>query len=136
MRLCLSHPQHGEAAVMVWQRTVTPPTKVIIGSIPIFSTKFWSHSISVSIAACHAVEASSTLAGTAKTCQRKLWPRRYMYMPSKEISMSHWNKVLQVRELRDRSLSAQEISKRLCMTVEDVQQILSDLANRVIFAND
>jgi len=59
-----------------------------------------------------------------------------MYMPSKEISMSHWNKVLQVRELRDRSLSAQEISKRLCMTVEDVQQILSDLVNRVIFAND
>jgi len=50
--------------------------------------------------------------------------------------MSHWNKVLHVRELRDRSLSAQEISKRLCMTVEDVQQILSDLANRVIFAND
>ena len=27
---------------------------------------FWSHSISVSIVACHAIEASSTLAGTAK----------------------------------------------------------------------
>ena len=98
--------------------------------------KIWSVRIEVITVDCLSTYGSSILPQTAKTCQRRSWTRRYMYMPSKEISMSHWNKVLQVRELRDRSLSAQEISKRLCMTVEDVQQILSDLANRVIFAND
>ena len=30
---------NGESAAMVWQGTVTPPTSVMIGSIPIFSTK-------------------------------------------------------------------------------------------------
>jgi hypothetical protein len=50
--------------------------------------------------------------------------------------MSHWDRVLQVRELRDRRLSAQEISKRLCMTVEYVHQILAELSGRSIFEND
>ena len=45
--------------------------------------------------------------------------------------MSHWDRVLQVRELAGRNLPAVEISKRLHITVEAVLQLQAHTGTRL-----
>jgi len=44
--------------------------------------------------------------------------------------MSQWDRLQQIRELRDRNLSVQELAQRLHMTHQDVQQALAELKRR------
>jgi Mn-dependent DtxR family transcriptional regulator len=44
--------------------------------------------------------------------------------------MSQWDRLQQIRELRDRSLSVQELARRLHMACADVQQALAELKRR------
>jgi DNA-binding IclR family transcriptional regulator len=44
--------------------------------------------------------------------------------------MSQWDRLQQIRELRDRSLSVQELARRLHMARADVQQALAELKRR------
>jgi len=53
----------------------------------------------------------------------------YIHAPQ-EISMSQWDRLQQIRELRDRNLSVQELAQRLHMTHQDVQQALAELKRR------
>ena len=50
---------------MVMQWTVNPPPSGTTGSIPVFSTKIWLHSIMVSTVACHAINRGSIPLGAA-----------------------------------------------------------------------
>jgi len=53
----------------------------------------------------------------------------YIHAPQ-EISMSQWDRLQQIRELRDRSLSVPELARRLHMACADVQQALILLKRR------
>ena len=69
LRACVetsSLSQLGDAAVMVWQETVNLPTSVIIGSIPIISTKFRSVRIEVITVDCLSIYGGSIPPQTAK----------------------------------------------------------------------